>query len=382
MSPLVATGEPACEALVAAQVARIGERVAGLPGLRALYLMGSFGRGEGTARLDPGGGVLLLSDYELAAVAPRLDRPLRAGLAAAQRDLAAELGVELSVALFTERRLRAGLRRNLSWGRQPLSIVQYDLARGSLLLWGRALDWGRLEAAEIHPWEGVRLLVNRMAEALEHRAWEDREEAVYRRDKCLIAAGDAALVGAGLYAARYRERLGRLAVGQGELEPGERALVLEAYRRKLGLAAGESPGFGVVQALTLRALDRASRRALGLGASDPRAFARRYPEIMQHRPEGDLYRLGPVAPAPLQNAILLGRKGLWRRLPADLLLHPGTKWFHAIHGAIPLCFAAAPPLGAPLHDRDLFRLGSDAGEAGRFEAARAALVDLWHQLCQ
>ena len=89
------------------------------------------------------------------------------------------------------------------------TIANYDLKYGSKVIYGKNYleKIPSFKPEDIPIWEGIRLLLNRMAEALEHFSIDNpSDETVFWCDKIILACQDALLLTIGRYTPSYRER--------------------------------------------------------------------------------------------------------------------------------------------------------------------------------
>ena len=205
---------------------------------KSIILSGSFGRGEATV-IENGGKLKFLSDCEIIIIPYKY--------------------------IFNRRKIdefelnfyrRTGLKINI-WGwTQTLylvlpflnkkikpTMINYDLKCGSKVIYGKNYleKIPNFKPEEIPLWEGIRLLFNRMAEALEYFSLEKpNEEMVFWTDKIVLACQDALLLSLGEYNSSFRIRnrifeevfqknLGKLS----EEVPNLLELTMNATNRKL-----------------------------------------------------------------------------------------------------------------------------------------------------
>jgi hypothetical protein len=192
----------------------------------ALLLAGAAARGEYT--LAPDG--TRVSDLDLLVILP-------------QRTLPEAIIAEQTCrrALQPDAGNLARIGASVGFG----SAVQSYWRMATPMMWelrvsGQVLDgnpttlaWPQINHADqIPPWEGIRLVANRITELLAllgapATEWQLRYASV----KLVLACADASLIVAGAYAASYRERLLRV---EGKDYPiAQRALMVAAYRAKL-----------------------------------------------------------------------------------------------------------------------------------------------------
>lgn len=162
------------------------------PALRSLVLTGGFARGEG-AMLDG----RPQNDYDFVAVrGPGRPREPYAGLAAR---LEQRLGLHVDLAPVPAWRLPLAAR----------SIFWYETARRGRVLWGEpCLPRIRVQSAlALDPREGLRLLANRAAGLLLVTPSQDAHAHRLQAAKALLAALDANLLAARLFAPSQTERM-------------------------------------------------------------------------------------------------------------------------------------------------------------------------------
>ena len=194
----VAADAPEADALVDEAVAGIGAEIAALrvPGLRGAVLGGGYGRGEGGVK----GPRALSNDLDFYVVA---DDPAaaEAALAPVAEKWSARLGVDVDFCARTPRRMKLDEERLMV---QELVRGHFDAAGEP----GEKLFAGiERRPASAVPWtEAVRLLANRGMGLMFAKASADQEFAARNVAKCVLGAGDAALVVRGAYKWRAVER--------------------------------------------------------------------------------------------------------------------------------------------------------------------------------
>ena len=166
----------------------------------AFYLVGGFGRGEGSVEHD-GARWRAVNDYDFFLVGdfgPQ-ERAQRAQLG---RELAPRVGVDyVDLGLFPRTALRSA----------GPSIQNYEFKYGSMRLDGADVlaEMPEFTPEQIPPYESVRLICNRAAGMLTADLPEHRNCPHYRQNqitKALIAVGDTAAYLAGKYGPRYADR--------------------------------------------------------------------------------------------------------------------------------------------------------------------------------
>lgn len=345
------------------------------PATEAVFLVGGFGRGEGSAILQDGT-AKALNDYDLLVLSQ--DDAGRASLRELSRRLAVGLGIDfVDIGLWPPAAL-ADLRP---------TIFTYDLKHGAQVLFG---DPGLLEripcvtSNQLPPWEGVQLLLNRMAGLLggfslrEGPLRLERRGAQYFRNqivKVLMACGDALIVQKGAYTHRYAERreIVRLWGHEGKLDwlgPEAVARIIEGYDEKLApgsatwtddvaLIVGFLP---VLERVFLRCLSR----FLGQEVACIDDGADRY--LHHHRLgrfAGLISCVTPTAGVPLRHAVYACVPLVLFSLP--LLDTRGTGPAERVHG---LLRAIGRQENAP-----------DGRVGNGWEGSRQACVRLWERHC-
>ena len=166
----------------------------------AIYLVGSFGRGEGSAYFD-GHRWRALNDYDLLIVSsePRSDANLL-------KPLGQELAKRLQMDFVDIGWLPRSALRQLS----P-TIENYDLKNASLRLAGRNVleEVPKFDVKDIPPFEFARLICNRTAGVLSTRLPVHSRSPQYCANqyvKACIAVGDVAVYLGKHYHPSYRER--------------------------------------------------------------------------------------------------------------------------------------------------------------------------------
>ena len=191
-------GDPVVERSVADLVAAIVERARPIAGLESLLLGGSLGRGEGTLATGPDGPTLA-SDVEVYLVGR--GSSLRSAASELQGHFASRSGPEVSAAWLHPEMLRKGHAKNLSM-RPSATIRLYELGPGgSRTLIGTPPEVFAIDPATLPLGEGVRLVLNRLAEASVVLATESPDAGRWT-DKILMACGDTLLLAAGAYTAQ------------------------------------------------------------------------------------------------------------------------------------------------------------------------------------
>ena len=321
-----------------AEARRIGEVVAAIaaaargdPRVDAVLLGGSIGRGEATIEHREAG-VFLRSDVEVYLVGS--SSALRRTAVSLSQQLSLDTGQEVSVAWLHPGRLENGRAKNLSW-RPSRTIQLYELEAGHRLIVGTEPAIRRIDPRQLPLAEGIRLILNRFAEASPQLAGGTADAGRWL-DKVLMAAGDTILLADGSYTVSYRERLERLRSVEPswDLPSGWLTAVVGAYERKLqgSTAAPDAAQAAAISSEVLRwAVDEALGHRVTDWAAFPDAFAR-----LAGRHEPLLRYLLPVGPSAIYESFvvliraqLAGQRIGWRALVQALSGHPMSLWLQA-----------------------------------------------------
>jgi hypothetical protein len=200
----------------------------------AIYLVGSFGRGEGTVRFD-GSRWRGINDYDVLVI-PSTDlvdlNPLK------------ELGLELAKTLQIDFVDIGYLPKSVLSSLTP-TLENYDLKYASTFLGGRDLlgEIPNFDSQDISPYEFARLICNRTAGLLSARLPRRMDSVQYRTNqyvKACIAIGDVAVYLGRGYNPSYRKRMDTFKSIAQERQINfalpEHAVdcIIEGYARKLG----------------------------------------------------------------------------------------------------------------------------------------------------
>ena len=167
----------------------------------AIYLVGSFGRGEGSVRFD-GSRWRGINDYDIQIISSP-------GVIDLQ--LLKELGLELAKSLQIDF-VDIGYLPATTLSSLTPTLENYDLKYASTCLEGRELlrDIPNFDSRDISPYEFARLICNRTAGLLSVRLPERVNSFQYRTNqylKACIAVGDVAVYLARGYDPSYRNRM-------------------------------------------------------------------------------------------------------------------------------------------------------------------------------
>lgn len=252
---LTVLGSERLESELWATLDRIAAVTRGLVGdtrLRALVLLGGYGRGEGGVARDAAGrerphnnfDVLLVTRADTLGLGARAEtRRLGAELGEAVASIAADAGIGIDVGAVTDRALRDA----------PCLVMWSDMAQGHRVLAGDDAFVAALPFAPegIEAEDVVRLLANRvtllvvnralLAQAEGRGASREARAAVLRHGmKAVVGVGDAWLFAEGRYDGSYLEKQRRMQAST-SAPPRLRRLYDEAIRFRLAPGQTEPP---------------------------------------------------------------------------------------------------------------------------------------------
>ncbi|MCP4536937.1 MAG: nucleotidyltransferase domain-containing protein [Chloroflexi bacterium] len=370
MPEYTAHDDPIVGQTVEQHLARIVAAIREQMEAQSIILYGSFGRGEGSVMLDSGR-LTFLSDYEITVVTPS---PFYRGLfAALSQQLTAELDVEVSVSWMRPGRLRTNQSQNLSLGRSKPTIAMYELKAGGQTIYGREMltDGPIIDPRQISVRAGIRLLINRMIEALhyapDHNSpQKDRLETVRWINKLILACNEALLLSWGEYHYSYAERGRRFsAVGVERL----RALSLDALdmadiieratsfklRPTLDLFPGDTTSLWLRVSTAVDVVFRhLMAKELGISFDSYAQFPELFLKHAQVQASYNLYRLWPL-PVPLDQKLVNAIKYLRQRRcpPRGYLTHFSITANLIVFALTPLLFQSWSENDALLTKNDL-----------------------------
>jgi hypothetical protein len=197
------------------------------PTLRAVLLLGGYGRGEG-GLVERNGELGPFNDYDVVVVVERTGPGLRRRLEALGRQLGGTIGVDVDLHAIGRRRLE----------RPPRTLLWLDAALGAVRVLagdpGVLAGLERLTPRRVPLAEGGRLLANRatgLALSNLEAGSEPRVRAARHAHKAVLACGDVLLLAVDHYAATMTARLERLEALEGA--PAIDAGLVAAYREAL-----------------------------------------------------------------------------------------------------------------------------------------------------
>lgn len=210
------SGDPATEQALSEAMTQIVDEIVGHLHPVSLILIGSFGRGEVTAAVNDGK-LRCLSDVDIILITNRyvskgiLDR--------LSSELSRKTGLEVGIANGSpEMRLHMAMYKLFHKAWRP-SIDDYDMKYGSRVLHGKdyLAEMPDFNPQDIPVWEGLRLIFNRMIEALAYFSGdvtnvylseEEEQRLLSATSKIILACQDALLLSVGKYHHSYRVRNG------------------------------------------------------------------------------------------------------------------------------------------------------------------------------
>lgn len=360
---------------------------------QALVLRGSFSQGEGSVVVD-GSTLHFLSDYELIAISPHYGH--RRWLQAVAQEMTAELGVETSISRVHP----ANIEHN-SLGNVPIrglarpTIAMYEIQTCGRTLYGeQCLNRGpAIDPAELDPWVGLRLLMNRMAESLERLPRADKSWDELRWiNKTVLSCSDALLIVYKRYHYSYAERGRRFA----ELAPELRSVIARAPH--LPELVARSTAFKLrpcrdlypepvpvlwqqVRTACDAALRHVAERYLGLHFDSYADFPALYLDALIR---GKSRRA--LASDHLMQNVLLSLRSLRtrRRFSPALLTHLTYPAYQVVYSVVPLIFQSGDDV-LPVARRWLSQIGSlqprSSDRKAEWSYLRARTAQAWKELC-
>lgn len=218
MGKYTALHDPSVDRIIETHMDLVTQKVVHHFHPRSVILSGSFGRGEGSV-LVKGSTITFLSDYEVGVVTEKFWKRLLLDKVATE--LTSEIQVKTSLYWLTPSRVRSNRPKNLSFGHKTPTIYMYELKDGSVVLYGKnCLEENRIDPATIPLSEGIRLLLNRMADVLsclpvsirqtaEAQDAQKKLQLITSLNKMVLACADALLLSIGQYHYSYVVRMKR-----------------------------------------------------------------------------------------------------------------------------------------------------------------------------
>ena len=365
---------------------------------KSIILSGSFGRGEATA-FEENRKLKFLSDCEITII------PYKYVFSRNKID-------EFESHFYERTDLKVGI-----WGathsfflitpfitkKLKPTIWNYDLKYGSQVIYGK--DYLKkipnFKPGDIPLWEGIRLLFNRMAEALEHFSFKNpSKEMVFWTDKIVLACQDALLLCLGEYHYSYRTRNEMFQKLFPELfSELERAipnfldLTIEATERKLnGMINVKDPIEYWFD--TAKICDKVFRyvikKDMGIEFNDYLEFQEKYLRNIKIRTDSCGFFTHPMY-QNLRSAakmLIFGHK-----LPTIKLIQKSmVPWKHVVYSMVPIIYFGLSRsdevdynlLEKVENDLALFKVSSDHDQNNswkEWEYLKRQILDVWHVIC-
>jgi hypothetical protein len=180
---------------------------------KSILFTGSFGRNEPAAIVNDGN-LKFLSDCEICIVPDKYIS--KKSIERVKSKLSKITGLDLTISRSIGLRIYSSLPvpQVISCKIWKHTIQRYDLKYGSRIIYGENClqKTPDFKPEDIPLWEGIRLMFNRIAEALKHFSidssytLEEKQELIYWISKIIIACQDALLLSIGKYHPSYRIR--------------------------------------------------------------------------------------------------------------------------------------------------------------------------------
>lgn len=207
--------DPIVDQTIDAHMQRIVAAIRSRVEPQSIILRGSFGRSEGSVIVE-GPRLRFLSDYELAIVMPqRQYQSHRRWLHNAVREISSQIGVETSISRYSSGSLSMGTVAHPTVG-------MYEMQNGGIVLYGApfARPQSSIDPCKLDIWDGLRLMLNRMAESLPyvsqtHKDWQ----TLHWINKVFLSCAEALLIVHKQYHFSYAERGRRFVALVPELTP-------------------------------------------------------------------------------------------------------------------------------------------------------------------
>lgn len=303
---------------------------------KSIILTGSFGGGEATV-FDENGKLKFLSDCEIILI-PYRWMFNRKELDEFQRYFYEKTGLKVEIWGFTQTfyLFLPFMRRNV----KP-TIANYDLKYGSRIFYGKNYleRIPNFKPEGIPLWEGIRLLFNRMAEALEHFSLENpTEEMIFWTDKIILACQDTLLLSIHRYHPSYKKRneifqnvFEKHFSWLKRISPTFSSLTVEATESKLGIKRKNRDAmkywFEVVRASDI-VFRYIVSRGFGLHFEDYIEFQRKYIACKRIRKSYDF----------LQELLYIAKVLRYKNSSFLRRIKHLNLWRHITYSLVPLCY--------------------------------------------
>lgn len=361
---------------------------------RSIIIAGSFGKGEACVLEDEEGRLRFLSDCEVILISERL------------------IFKRKKIKKFCEHFYnKTGLKVDISGRILSLQLLMpspknfkptidlYDQKYGSRVVYGK--DYFKrvpdFKPEEIPVWEGIRLLFNRMAGALENFSFQNPSaEMIFWADKVVLACQDSLLLLKGKYHPLYRERNNIFS----ELFPKyfndfnekEKLLILakEATERKLGRRVNTREPIKYwfdVQKICDKTFRYIIKKDLQIDFSDYLEFQEKYMKCSKLKE----YTRLPFTNFIIQNIYLILKDIIFNKslTPIGLLYNFSVYWRHLIYSTIPLVYFGI--LGKKVINEQylnqaaklvsLYRRKNYNNLFESWEEVKKQILKYWHRFC-
>ncbi len=373
---------------------------------RSVTVLGSFGRNE-VSFIEDGEKLKFLSDCEISTVCNRYIS--RGTLNRLSSEISQRTGLEIVLTnsiillLYCWFRVPSWISRRM-W--RP-SIVNYERMEGAKVVYGENIleRIPRIESGHIPLWEGIRLIFNRMAEALRYfpADGQARDESIFWINKVIFACQDTLLLLTKQYHYSYRTRSLRFQ----QIFPGQFSELNKRLPKFLSLASratdyklragkdGYPEDLSDLWFDTTEICDTIFRyivkRDLDIAFDSYLAFQREY--LRHPKVKGDYY-LGIISSPIFHNitaAIKMITNSSYIFPPPQLVVKLRIPWRHIIYSVLPLVYFGLSRQGeisgSHLQQaRDTISLfkrlkPKKESPAEEWKYIKEQTVDLWHILC-
>ncbi len=310
-------------------------------------------------------GFRLLSDVEVGVIAPGFRE--RTAIKVGAKAVGEPYGYDVEVFLVTPGRLKRGSPKNLSFRPHAPNLFMYDFINSAKWLYRTGdLEIPELTPERIPPWEGIRLILNRLGEGAPFLLpWfagdpppADEDELQRWILKLLMALGDAALAARGDYRTGYLNRAAvlekRVASGTIDLDGDMVETIQGAYRTRRGedfdaTAIDRTRLRTETRRLLGRLLSRHSGNRLAPDDTQWLTAQRAWAGIFQQTPIPVRYQAPVAALDALYDSLFTLSKTLRRGIRPSIA---GAALAHRVpvqvigYGVIASCLAGTPEEGA------------------------------------
>ncbi|MEM2145358.1 MAG: hypothetical protein QW279_08350 [Candidatus Jordarchaeaceae archaeon] len=307
---------------------------------KSIIISGSFGKGEATV-VEENGRLKFLSDCEVIIIPYRWVFN-RKKLDEFEKEFFRRTGLKIEIWGFTP---TIYLIIPFMRKRMRPSIANYDLKYGSKVIYGKNYlkKIPNFKPENIPIWEGIRLILNRMAEALEYFSpYNPTDEMIFWNDKIVLACQDALLLKIGKYTPSYKERnrIFKESINEFEIPSIQTlaSLAVDATNRKLKIQ-NSKPYWRDYWFQVSKICDEVLRYVIETGYNVKFADWLEFPEKYMNSSLKD-YTTLPFDNTVLQNCFRFLKKLFVNyKLPNfKMMIKPLVKWDHMIYSHIPLLY--------------------------------------------